>query len=166
MSETDVYGRSESADQEPTAKFDRAELVRGWREYESVVPRCVPLLKFAAKTDMGQVRENNEDKFEFYEPEAPGILAARGCLYAVGDGGGGVREGRVADEQVDWGHERCDLGGEPTPAADDLARVWFGGAEVVGAGFGVDGPGAGQGFDADGSHETRLPAEGFVDRLG
>ncbi|MCW3097241.1 MAG: Serine/threonine protein phosphatase, partial [Chthonomonadaceae bacterium] len=96
MSETDVYGRIESADQEPTAKFDRAELVRGWREYEAAMPRCVPVIKFAAKTDMGKVRENNEDKFEFYEPEAPEILAARGCLYAVADGIGGAQAGQIA----------------------------------------------------------------------
>ncbi len=100
MSDTDVYGRTENADQEPTAKFDRAELVRGWREYESVVPRCVPSIKFAAKTDMGQVRENNEDKFEFYEPEAPEILAARGCLYAVADGIGGAQAGQIASETM------------------------------------------------------------------
>jgi serine/threonine protein phosphatase PrpC len=100
MSETDVYPRNESADQEPTAKFDRAELVRGWREYEAVMPRCVPVIKFAAKTDMGQVRENNEDKFEFYEPEAPEILAARGCLYAVADGIGGAQAGQIASETM------------------------------------------------------------------
>ena len=100
MSETDVYGRNENSDQEPTAKFDRAELVRGWRAYEAVVPRCVPMIKFAAKTDMGQVRENNEDKFEFYEPEAPEILAARGCLYAVADGIGGAQAGQIASETM------------------------------------------------------------------
>ena len=100
MSETDVYGSTANSDQEPTAKFDRAELVRGWRQYEAVVPRCVPVIKFAAKTDMGQVRENNEDKFEFYEPELPEILAARGCLYAVADGIGGAQAGQIASETM------------------------------------------------------------------
>jgi protein phosphatase len=81
-----------------TAKFDRAELVKGWHAYEAAKPRVVPLLKFAAKTDMGQVRENNEDKFDFYEPEDPAILAARGCLYAVSDGIGGAQAGQIASE--------------------------------------------------------------------
>ena len=36
MSETDDYGRQENSDQEPTAKFDRSDLVRGWREYDSI----------------------------------------------------------------------------------------------------------------------------------
>ncbi len=98
MSELDVHADGEG--QEPTAKFDRAELVRGWREYEALVPQCVPVLKFAAKTDMGQVRENNEDKFEFYEPESPAILAARGCLYAVADGIGGAQAGQIASETM------------------------------------------------------------------
>jgi serine/threonine protein phosphatase PrpC len=83
-----------------TAKFDRAELVRGWREYEARQPRVVPLLKFAAKTDMGQVRENNEDKFDFYEPEAPAVLAHRGSFYAVADGIGGALAGQIASEMM------------------------------------------------------------------
>ena len=83
-----------------TAKFDRAELVRGWRAYEGRAPRITPVVKFAAKTDMGQVRENNEDKFEFYEPEAPEVLAHRGCFYAVGDGIGGAQAGQIASEMM------------------------------------------------------------------
>lgn len=100
MSDIDAYNAGGSAEQEPTAKFDRSDLVRGWREYEATTPRCVPRVKFAAKTDMGQVRENNEDKFEFYEPEAPAILAARGCLYAVADGIGGAQAGQIASETM------------------------------------------------------------------
>ncbi|HZP80086.1 MAG TPA: Stp1/IreP family PP2C-type Ser/Thr phosphatase [Chthonomonadaceae bacterium] len=98
-SSTPVSGGSPS-EQETTAKFQRSELVRGWREYEARMPRVVPLLKFAAKTDMGQVRENNEDKFDFYEPEVPAILAARGSLFAVGDGIGGALAGQIASEMM------------------------------------------------------------------
>ena len=87
-------------DLDSTAKFDRAELVRGWRAYEARQPRVVPVVKFAAKTDMGQVRENNEDKFEFYEPELPEILACRGCFYAVADGIGGALAGQIASEMM------------------------------------------------------------------
>src|SRR5580693_1825170 len=87
-------------DQESTAKFDRDELVRGWRAYEARLPRVLPLLKYAAKTDMGQVRENNEDKFDYYEPESPAILAARGSLFAVADGIGGAQAGQIASEMT------------------------------------------------------------------
>lgn len=85
-------------DPEATARFHRDELVRGWREYEQRVPRVVPLLKYAAKTDMGQLRENNEDKFDYYEPEVPAILATRGSLFAVADGVGGALAGQIASE--------------------------------------------------------------------
>lgn len=95
-----LNGSSVATDEESTAKFDRDELVRGWREYENRMPRIVPLLKYAAKTDMGQVRENNEDKFDFYEPETPAILAARGSLFAVGDGIGGALAGQIASEMM------------------------------------------------------------------
>ncbi len=81
-----------------TAKFDRETLVQGWHAYEPRKPRVLPVLKVAAKTDMGQVRENNEDKFDFYEPEDPAILAARGSLYAVSDGIGGAQAGQIASE--------------------------------------------------------------------
>ena len=83
-----------------TDKFDRDELVRGWREYEAKQPRCIPVLKYSAKTDMGMVRENNEDKFDYYEPEDPTLLAVRGSLFAVGDGVGGAQAGQIASEMT------------------------------------------------------------------
>lgn len=101
MSDTTVKSTPEQPTENPdtsTARFDRDELVRGWREYEPRRPKVVPLLKVAAKTDMGQVRENNEDKFDYYEPEDPAILAARGCIYAVADGIGGAQAGQIASE--------------------------------------------------------------------
>jgi PPM family protein phosphatase len=89
-----------NGDLDSTAKFDREELVRGWRAYGATQPNVVPLLKFAARTDMGQVRENNEDKFDFYEPEEPGILSQRGSVYAVADGIGGALAGQIASEMM------------------------------------------------------------------
>ena len=89
-----------NGDLDSTAKFDRAELVRGWRAYEARQPRVIPVVKFGARTDMGQVRENNEDKFDFYEPETPEVLAHRGCLYAVADGIGGALAGQIASEMM------------------------------------------------------------------
>ncbi len=96
------YGQATSInpDLDSTAKFDRAELVRGWRAYEARQPRVIPVVKFGARTDMGQVRENNEDKFDFYEPESPELLAHRGCLYAVADGIGGAMAGQIASEMM------------------------------------------------------------------
>src|SRR5256885_14534905 len=83
---------------EITAKFSRDELVRGWREREARTPRVLPVIKFGAKTDLGRVRENNEDKFDFYEPEDPTLLAIRGSFYAVADGMGGHAAGQIASE--------------------------------------------------------------------
>jgi protein phosphatase len=110
MSDNDAYRSAKDSDSAPddrpetdldtTAKFNRDELVRGWREYEARMPRFVPILKYAARTDMGQVRENNEDKFDFYEPETPSLLAARGSLFAVADGIGGALAGQIASEMM------------------------------------------------------------------
>jgi serine/threonine protein phosphatase PrpC len=83
---------------EITAKFSRDELVRGWREREARTPRIIPVVKFGAKTDLGRVRENNEDKFDFYEPDDPTLLATRGSFYAVADGMGGAAAGQIASE--------------------------------------------------------------------
>lgn len=85
---------------EPTAKFDRSELVQGWNAYTDRTPEVVPVLKYSGRTDMGRVRENNEDKFDFYDPEEPAILAARGSLFAVADGMGGAQAGQIASEML------------------------------------------------------------------
>jgi protein phosphatase len=60
---------------------------------------CLPLT-FAAKTDLGQVRENNEDKFDWWEPEDGPLLVARGRLFAVADGMGGHAAGQIAAEMA------------------------------------------------------------------
>jgi serine/threonine protein phosphatase PrpC len=52
----------------------------------------------ACKTDLGRVRENNEDKFEYYVPEDDGMLASRGHVYLVCDGMGGHAAGQIASE--------------------------------------------------------------------
>lgn len=61
-------------------------------------PREICRVAFAAKTDLGCVRENNEDKFDWWEPDAPDVLARRGRLYAVADGMGGHAAGQIASE--------------------------------------------------------------------
>ncbi|MBM3496457.1 MAG: serine/threonine-protein phosphatase [Armatimonadetes bacterium] len=83
---------------EITARFSRQELVRGWRERDAVPPRVRAVVRVGLKTDLGCVRENNEDKAEFYEPDDPGTLSSRGALYVVADGMGGHAAGQIAAE--------------------------------------------------------------------
>jgi serine/threonine protein phosphatase PrpC len=69
---------------------------------EQLVPtqelRVKALVTVAAKTDLGRVRENNEDKFEFYVPEDDARLASRGQVFIVCDGMGGHAAGQIASE--------------------------------------------------------------------
>ncbi len=60
--------------------------------------RKKPLVTVAAKTDLGRVRENNEDKFEFYMPEDDATVASRGLVFIVCDGMGGHAAGQFASE--------------------------------------------------------------------
>jgi serine/threonine protein phosphatase PrpC len=83
--------------QDVTARLNRDELHEGWAEM-GLMPRILASLKMGAKTDLGRVRENNEDKFDFYEPEDPAVLATKGAFYAVADGMGGHSAGQVASE--------------------------------------------------------------------
>jgi len=57
-----------------------------------------PHVTVACKTDLGRVRENNEDKFEFYMPEDDRTVAARGSVFLVCDGMGGHAAGQIASE--------------------------------------------------------------------
>jgi serine/threonine protein phosphatase PrpC len=97
-SESDTGMSQPESGREITARFSREELVRGWSARQTRIPHCVPLIQFAAKTDLGRVRENNEDKFDFYETDDATLLATRGCLYAVADGMGGHAAGQIASE--------------------------------------------------------------------
>jgi len=90
---------SENTTQEKTARLDRDELSEGWAEVGRV-PRLVASVKMGAKTDLGRVRDNNEDKFDFFEPEDPAVLATKGCFYAVADGMGGHSAGQIACEMA------------------------------------------------------------------
>lgn len=75
-----------------TAKYSVEELIA------PVELRVKTVTRVAAKTDLGRVRENNEDKFEFYIPEEPGVLAQKGHIYMVCDGMGGAAAGQIASE--------------------------------------------------------------------
>jgi PPM family protein phosphatase len=60
--------------------------------------RVKPRVTVACKTDLGRVRENNEDKFEYYVPEDDSTLATRGQIFIVCDGMGGHAAGQIASE--------------------------------------------------------------------
>jgi protein phosphatase len=65
---------------------------------ESPPLRVTTRLTIACKTDVGRVRENNEDKFEYYLPEDEPTLATRGAVFLVCDGMGGHAAGQIASE--------------------------------------------------------------------
>jgi protein phosphatase len=78
---------------ETTAEFEVEELA-----LEHVELRIVPKMAIGAKTDIGRLRENNEDKFEFRVPDSDRLLATRGSTFIVCDGMGGAEAGQIASE--------------------------------------------------------------------
>lgn len=87
-----------NAQTEITAKLDTGELAEAWAKKKGLKPKLVLDTSIGARTDLGLVRENNEDKFEFFEPEEQELLAVKGCLYAVADGMGGHESGQIASD--------------------------------------------------------------------
>ncbi|MHB1001229.1 MAG: Stp1/IreP family PP2C-type Ser/Thr phosphatase [Armatimonadota bacterium] len=85
-------------DTEITAKLDTGDLAEAWAKKKGLKPKLYLDTKVGARTDLGLIRENNEDKFDFFEPEELEILALKGCLYAVADGMGGHASGQIASE--------------------------------------------------------------------
>ena len=78
--------------EETTAEFAVQELA------PRVELRVRPSVTVGAKTDLGRVRENNEDKLEFYVPSTDDELASRGMIFVVCDGMGGHEAGQIASE--------------------------------------------------------------------
>jgi len=83
---------------EITAKLDTAELAEAWAKKKGSKPKVLLDISVGAQTDLGRVRENNEDKFVFVEPEETELLAIKGSFYAVADGMGGHASGQIASE--------------------------------------------------------------------
>jgi len=78
---------------ETTAEFEKEQLSAA-----QVPLRYVPRVTIGCKTDIGCVRENNEDKFEYFLPESEPLLAVRGLAFLVCDGMGGHAAGQIASE--------------------------------------------------------------------
>lgn len=85
---------------EITAELVPDELVKQWEALVERAKGIHPMIKMGAKTDLGRVRENNEDKFDFFEPDDPDVLALKGSFYAVADGMGGHAAGQIASEMA------------------------------------------------------------------
>lgn len=83
---------------EITAKIQTIDMAEEWAKKKSIKPVYNVKINASARTDMGLVRENNEDKFEIFEPTEPEVLAIKGSLFAVADGMGGHASGQVASE--------------------------------------------------------------------
>lgn len=58
--------------------------------------RKILSLEFGCLTDMGTLRQHNEDSFGFYQPSDPEILYEKGEMYLVANGYGGKNIGDVA----------------------------------------------------------------------
>ncbi|MFY9234137.1 MAG: protein phosphatase 2C domain-containing protein [Fimbriimonadaceae bacterium] len=78
--------------EEITAEYEAAALVA------PAELKFRPRVTVACKTDLGRVRENNEDKLEYYIPEDDPTLASRGQIFIVCDGMGGHAAGQIASE--------------------------------------------------------------------
>lgn len=120
-----------------TARLNRDELHEGWAELGKT-PRLIATIKMGAKTDLGRVRENNEDKFDFFEPEDPAVLAAKGAFYAVADGMGGHSAGQIASElalktvmQAYYANPSADTNSSLRVAIQDANSLVFDTAQAI-----------------------------------
>ncbi|MDR3711111.1 MAG: Stp1/IreP family PP2C-type Ser/Thr phosphatase [Capsulimonadaceae bacterium] len=96
-------GIYESSDQQGhkgdiTDRLHADDLAQSWMDEAQGVPQVHCLVRVGFKTDLGVVRENNEDKFDLLEPADPGFLAVKGRFYGVADGMGGHSAGQIASE--------------------------------------------------------------------
>ncbi len=87
-----------SDEREITAKINTEELIMQWNERADRARGIKTVFSIGARTDLGCIRENNEDKYEFFIPEEEEICAIKGSFFAVADGMGGHSAGQIASE--------------------------------------------------------------------
>jgi PPM family protein phosphatase len=83
----------------------RSVILRNERDYalagkEQVAMTLQFTLDIAQRTDIGRMRDNNEDNLICVVPQDLHLLRARGALFVVSDGMGGHAHGEVASELV------------------------------------------------------------------
>lgn len=107
----------------------------------SIAPGAVQLKVFG-RTDVGQVREHNEDNFVvadlskasrgLMETDRTQVVGERGTILGVCDGMGGAAAGEVASQlAVDIVYERM-MAGDPPQSRDELAARLVGAIEHAG----------------------------------
>lgn len=87
-----------SCEVEITAKTNSAEILQEWESKIEDAKKVKVECLIGARTDLGRIRENNEDKYEFFQPDDIEILALKGSFYGVADGMGGHSAGQIASE--------------------------------------------------------------------
>jgi len=97
---TNAVDAGSSAISEATEEMEHGSIRRAWQaaNLATRTPRVHAEIEWAARTDIGRAREHNEDKFDFFVPDEPSLLAIRGRLWAVADGMGGHSAGQIASE--------------------------------------------------------------------
>lgn len=61
-------------------------------------PSSMLEIDFAQISDVGRVREGNEDYVGYYQPETPELAQSHGWFFALADGVGGHQQGEVASQ--------------------------------------------------------------------
>ncbi len=98
MTNPDEAVNEQQTQPDVTAKVNTPEVLSDWEEKARRALTIESKITFGAHTDLGRIRENNEDKFEFFVPEDTDTLARKGSLFAVADGMGGHAAGQIASE--------------------------------------------------------------------
>jgi serine/threonine protein phosphatase PrpC len=83
-----------------------------------------PGITLANLSDVGLVRENNEDYFCYVEPEGEEEFAKRGRLAIIADGMGGYEGGQIASHMAVDIFARPICKSWPRPARTKCSRAW------------------------------------------